>query len=78
MGKSNIGPQDGCNQQTAKVIGSSNWQKQQQEPADAAASTASGPQSRWHFYTLSSVPRNPNINYLQLAESCPFQGRKQP
>ena len=31
----------------------------------------------WHFYTLPRVPRIPNINYLQLAESYPCQSMRQ-
>ena len=62
-------PGSKSNQQKATA----NQQKLQQEAAAAAAVGATGPLSvLWHLYTLSGVPRIPNINYLQLVEIIPL------
>jgi hypothetical protein len=51
------------------------------QPAAAEAATAEQlppPFSGlWHFYTLSRVPRIPDVNYLQQAESHPCQSTRQ-
>jgi hypothetical protein len=60
--------QQTATQQTAKVVAETRFSKDQQQQWQQQEEQLPPPLRTLTFYTLLSVPRIPNVNYLQLAE----------